>query len=157
MKNVIVFALGQARYAVELRWVREVFTLGPVTPVAHAPIAVAGVVNYRGAIVPILDLGVLFAEPGAGSARAAAHGGEGAILVEVEDLRAALRVTSVVEVATLRASEDQGDGAALVDSSGRPVPLVDPPALLARAQAAAQGGAAADPARAGRAGLHARE
>lgn len=135
MKNVIVFALGHARYAVELRWVREVFTLGPVTPVAHAPDAVAGVVNYRGAIMPILDLGVLLGEA---AARAAAHGGEGAILIEVEDVRAALRVSSVVEVSSLRA---QADGA-LVDSTGRSVPLIDPPELLARAQAAAQ--AAAD-------------
>jgi chemotaxis signal transduction protein len=137
MKNVIVFALGHARYAVELRWVREVFTLGPVTPVAHAPDAVAGVVNYRGAIMPILDLGVLL---GDAAPRAAAHGGEGAILIEVEDVRAALRVTSVIEVSSLRAQS--GDDGALVDSTGRSVPVIDPPALLARAQAAAQ--AAAD-------------
>jgi chemotaxis signal transduction protein len=138
MKNVIVFALGQARYAVELRWVREVFTLGPVTPVAHAPDAVAGVVNYRGAIMPILDLGVLLGA--AGGSRASAHGGEGAILIEVEDVRAALRVSSVVEVSSLRPHD--GDGArSLIDSTGRAVPLIDPPALLARAQAAAQAAA----------------
>jgi chemotaxis signal transduction protein len=153
MKNVIVFALGQARYAVELRWVREVFTLGPVTPVAHAPEAVAGVVNYRGAIMPILDLAVLLggrSEP----ERAAAYSGEGAILIQVEDVRAALRVSGVVEVATLR--EEQGDplGSALVDSSGVKAPLIDPPALLTRARAAARGGAGGLPPRApgGRAG-----
>lgn len=137
MKNVIVFALGQARYAVELRWVREVFTLGPVTPVAHAPESVAGVVNYRGAIMPILDLTVLLAgRPEAG--RAAAHSGEGAILIQVEDVRAALRVSGVVEVATLR--EDRSDplGSALIDSSGNRAPLIDPPALLAKARAAAR-------------------
>ena len=39
MKNVIVFALGGARYAVELRWVREVTKLGPVTPVPGGPAA----------------------------------------------------------------------------------------------------------------------
>ena len=137
MKNVIVFALGQARYAVELRWVREVFTLGPVTPVAHAPESVAGVVNYRGAIMPILDLGVLLGgRPDA--APAAAYSGEGAILIQVEDVRAALRVSGVVEVATLR--EDRADplGSALIDSSGNRAPLIDPPALLAQARAAAR-------------------
>jgi chemotaxis signal transduction protein len=134
MKNVIVFVLGSARYAVELRWVREVFTLGPVTPVAHAPEAVAGVVNYRGAIVPVLDLALLMDGSGA---RAAAHGGEGAILVQVEDVRAALRVSSVVEVSTLRADLD-ASGGSLVDSGGRKVQLIDPPALLARARAAAR-------------------
>ncbi len=142
MKNVIVFALGQARYAVELRWVREVFTLGPVTPVAHAPESVAGVVNYRGAIMPILDLAVLL---GGGRMwrRAAAYSGEGAILIQVEDVRAALRVSGVVEVATLR--EDRADplGSALIDSSGRKAPLIDPPALLAQARAAARSGTVA--------------
>ena len=133
MRNVIVFALGQARYAVELRWVREVFTLGPVTPVARAPEAVAGVVNYRGAIMPILDLAVLLGQA-PGAERASAHGGEGAILVQVEDVRAALRVSSVVEVATLRADEDGVGG--LVDSTGRSATLIDPPSLLERARAA---------------------
>jgi chemotaxis signal transduction protein len=134
MKNVIVFALGSARYAVELRWVREVITLGPVTPVAHAPEAVAGVVNYRGAITPVLDLALLLAGSGDGPP-AAAHGGEGAILIQVEDARAALRVSSVVEVSTLRAEPDR-PGGSLVDSRGRAVPIIDPPALLARARAA---------------------
>jgi chemotaxis signal transduction protein len=137
MKNVIVFALGKARYAVELRWVREVFTLGPVTPVARAPDAVAGVVNYRGAIMPILDLAILLGGRGPGAPRATAHGGEGAILIQVEDVRAALRVTSVVEVSTLRPHRS-GAGSSLIDSTGRAVPLIDPPALLAHARAAAQ-------------------
>ncbi len=140
MKNVIVFALGKARYAVELRWVREVFTLGPVTPVAHAPDAVAGVVNYRGAIMPILDLAILLGGRAAGAPRASAHGGEGAILIQVEDVRAALRVTSVVEVSTLRPHRS-GAGSSLTDSTGRAVPLIDPPALLAHARAAAQSSA----------------
>jgi len=143
MRNVIVFALGQARYAVELRWVREVFTLGPVTPVARAPDAVAGVVNYRGAIMPILDLAVLLGTAPPGAERASAHGGEGAILVQVEDVRAALRVSSVVEVATLRAEEDGVGG--LVDSTGRSATLIDPPALLERARAAVRSESPAAP------------
>ncbi len=148
MKNVIVFALGQARYAIELRWVREVFTLGPVTPVAGAPPSVAGVVNYRGAIMPILDLSFLLDGAGGGERGASAHGGEGAILVEVEDVRAALRVTSVVEVSTLRPHR-RTSSAALVDSTGRAVPLVDPPAILARAQETARASAAEGPGRVG--------
>ena len=37
LHNVIVFALAGARYAAELRWVREVITLGFVTEVPTAP------------------------------------------------------------------------------------------------------------------------
>ena len=132
MKNVIVFALGQARYAVELRWVREVFTVGHVTPVPHAPVAVAGVVNFRGAVMPLIDLdAVLGRRSGAESGA-----GESALLIEVEETTAALRLTSVVEVATLRPAPG-GDPDLLVDSTGRQVPLIDPPELLARARQAA--------------------
>jgi chemotaxis signal transduction protein len=132
MKNVIVFALGQARYAVELRWVREVFTVGHVTPVPHAPDAVAGVVNYRGAVMPLIDLdAVLGRRSGAQPARA----GESALLIEVEELTAALRLTSVVEVASLKPAPG-GAPDLLVDSTGRQVPLIQPPELLARARQA---------------------
>ncbi len=138
-----MFALGPERYAVELRWVREVITLGHVTPVPHAPDAVAGVVNYRGAITSVLDLDALVGRRPAGGA---AHAGDGAVLIEVEELTAALRMTRVIEVSTLRARED-GPPDVLVDSSGHPVPLLDPPALLARAQQGAVAAAAALPAR----------
>ncbi len=134
-----MFALGQARYAVELRWVREVFTAGHVTPVPHAPDAVAGVVNYRGAVMPLLDLdAVLGRRSGVQPARA----GESALLIEVEEVTAALRVSSVVEVATLKPAPG-GDPELLVDSTGRQVPLVNPPELLARARQAASAAAGA--------------
>jgi len=133
MKNVIVFALGQARYAVELRWVREVFVVGHVTPVPHAPVAVAGVVNFRGAVMPLIDLdAVLGRRSGAQAVRA----GESALLIEVEELTAALRLTSVVEVATLKPAPG-GDPELLIDSTGRQVPLIHPPELLVRARQAA--------------------
>jgi chemotaxis signal transduction protein len=130
MKNVIVFTLGGQRHAVELRWVREVVTLGWVTPVPNAPPAVAGVVNYHGAIVPVIDVAVL---AGAAPGPARAHPGEGAVVLEVEDTRAALRVGAVDEVTTLPV-----DGAGRMhDSRGRPVALLDPPALVTTLRAAA--------------------
>jgi purine-binding chemotaxis protein CheW len=132
LKNVIVFALGKARLAVELRWVREVITLGWVTPVPHAPGAVAGVVNYHGAIMPVIDVSVA-AQRTAGPARA--HPGEGAVVIEVEDVRAALRLSSVEAVATLV----ENDGGALVDARGQEVELLDPPALVAMLSTASAG------------------
>ena len=138
MKNVIVFALGRARYAVELRWIREVFTVGHVTPVPHAPEAVAGVVNFRGAVMPLIDLDAVL---GRRSGAQPAHAGESALLIEVEEMTAALRLTSVVEVATLRPAPG-GDPDLLVDSTGRQVPLIDPPELLARARQATTAAAA---------------
>ncbi|RMH40153.1 MAG: chemotaxis protein CheW [Deltaproteobacteria bacterium] len=128
MRNVIVVAIGGHRYAIELRWVREVTSLGHVTPVPRAPDAVAGVVNVRGAIVPVLRL------PHFGE-RPAPHAGESAVLVEVEDARAAVPIDSVQLVATLRETDD---GVGLADpAGGDAIPLLDPPALLSDVAAAA--------------------
>ena len=56
LRNVIVFTVGTARYAVELRWVREVVSLGFVTGVPTAPPALGGVCNLHGTILPVLDI-----------------------------------------------------------------------------------------------------
>ena len=54
LKNVIVFTLGGPggeRHAAELRWIREVVTLGFVTMIPGAPPGLAGAVNLRGNLV----------------------------------------------------------------------------------------------------------
>jgi chemotaxis signal transduction protein len=123
MRNVIVFSLGGAHHAVELHWVREVVTLGWVTPVPNAHGAVAGVCNYHGAIVPVVDLEVL---AGRTAAPARAHPGEGAVVIAVADVLTALRTSMVDEVTSLATAAD----GQLRDSRGRPLELLDPPALI---------------------------
>jgi purine-binding chemotaxis protein CheW len=131
MKNVIVFALGGSRYAVELRWVREVVTLGFVTPVPGAPPPIAGVVNLRGTVTPVLDLHAALSDSAGDAADAGRtpRKGDGAIVVEVEAVIAALHVSNVEEVSTLG---ERVDGEILVDSHGREVPLVDCPEVIRR-------------------------
>ncbi len=134
MKNVIVFALGGSRYAIELRWVREVLTLGFVTPVPGAPPAIAGVFNLRGTVTPVIDLlAALAADESASEAeRSAPRKGDGAIVLEVDAVVAALCVSNVEEVSTL---EEKPGGTQLVDSHGRSVPVVDCPELIRRVAA----------------------
>lgn len=134
LRNVIVFALGGHRLATELRWVREVATLGFVTEVPTAPAGVAGVVNLHGAILPVLDLAVLHQ----GAAAVPARQGDGALVVEVDGVVAALRVDQVDEVATLAGGDDH-----VVDGRGRSLALLDPREVIRRAGevvAAATGG-----------------
>ncbi len=124
LRNVIVFTIGGARYAVELRWVREVVSLGFVTAVPTAPIALGGVCNLHGTILPVLDVGVLLG----GRAGPPARQGDGALVLETEGLSCALRVDQVDHVASLHES----DGA-LIDASGRPLTLLDPTSLIRHA------------------------
>src|SRR5438105_8842554 len=97
LRNVIVFAIGAARYAVELRWVREVVTLGFVTAVPTAPPALGGVCNLHGAILPVLDLTALLDQPSGPTPRQ----GDGAIVLESEGTVCALRVDQIDHVASL--------------------------------------------------------
>lgn len=131
MKNVLVFSHEGSRYAVELRWVREVFTLGFITPVPGAPAVIAGLTNLRGAITPVMDLGALV---GPGRGTTGAREGDSAVLLEVESMVAAVPIAAVDEVATLRHGPEP---AALLDSRGRAVEVLDPPALFRSALDAA--------------------
>lgn len=137
LRNVIVFTVGAARYAVELRWVREVVTLGFVTAVPTAPPAVGGVCNLHGTILPVLDLAALLDPPNPPDppdpssdqpAGPPPRQGDGALVIEAEGMLCGLRVDQVDHVASLLET-----GGAVVDAAGRPLTLLDPQRLLRRA------------------------
>ena len=52
----LTFLLGDEEYAVDILSVQEIKSWGPVTPVPQSPAYMLGVINLRGAIVPIVDL-----------------------------------------------------------------------------------------------------
>lgn len=52
----LLFRLGKERYALEASSVIEVIPLITITPLPGALAGVAGVINYRGRPVPVLDL-----------------------------------------------------------------------------------------------------
>lgn len=55
-----VFSLHDTLYGIEVKWVEEIFGLPELTPAIEAPPAVAGVLNLRGKILPIMDLAIRF-------------------------------------------------------------------------------------------------
>ena len=116
--------------ALDLRHVREVFTLGPVAAVPTAPRAIAGVVNLRGAVIPTLSLRHLAEPPSERAARA----GDPVVLVEVEGTRVALAVERVDEVTTVWETPASAPGelmAAFMDARGRRTLLLDIAGLVA--------------------------
>lgn len=137
MRNVVVVAVDRERYAVELRWVEEIIVLPHVTPVPTAPAAIAGAINHKGAIVPVLSARALVGRRGT-TARAP-RPGDAALLVTLNEQRIAVAVDRIDEVTTLAAREDAPDQ--LRDARGQAIPLLDPAALLeaARRQVAGAG------------------
>lgn len=54
--EILTFALGRERYAIETRFVREVARLSEFTPVPSAPEFILGIVNLRGEVLAVVDL-----------------------------------------------------------------------------------------------------
>ena len=59
-REVLVFILGGDEYGVDILKVQEIRGYDKVTPIPAAPDYVKGVINLRGAIVPVIDLRVKF-------------------------------------------------------------------------------------------------
>ncbi len=55
----LLFELGDDRYALDVRQIAEVLPLVGVKQIPGAPVAMNGLFNYRGAPVPVIDLGQL--------------------------------------------------------------------------------------------------
>ena len=52
----LTFLLGEEVYAMDIRTVHEIIQFGPMTTVPLMPDFVRGVINLRGAVVPVIDL-----------------------------------------------------------------------------------------------------
>ncbi len=94
--KVVVFRVGKQEYAVPITAVREVDPWTEPTPVPDAPPLVEGVINLRGEVIPIIDLGRLF------KVARTTSGAEAKIMVmEVADQQAGFVVDEVTEVHTV--------------------------------------------------------
>jgi purine-binding chemotaxis protein CheW len=105
------FEVAGDLYALDVAQLREVVRWQSVTPLPRAPALIEGVVDLRGAIVPVVDLGkVLRGTPVQGGPRARFA------IVEVDGLVVGLAVEAATEVIAVEAAA-----------------LCDPPALAAHA------------------------
>ena len=55
-RELLSFRLGSQEFSIDVMAVREIRGWTPETPLPHAPSFVRGVVNLRGAVIPIVDL-----------------------------------------------------------------------------------------------------
>jgi purine-binding chemotaxis protein CheW len=54
--ELISFAIGGQEYCIDVRSVREIRGWTPATPIPQTPDYILGVINLRGAVMPVLDL-----------------------------------------------------------------------------------------------------
>ena len=59
-RELIAFRIGEQEFCVDIMSVREIRGWTPATPLPRAPGFMKGVINLRGAVLPIIDLGARF-------------------------------------------------------------------------------------------------
>lgn len=62
-REYLTFRLAEEEYGIDILRVRELRGWEPVTRIPNSPVYVRGVLNLRGAIVPIIDLRIRFDLP----------------------------------------------------------------------------------------------
>jgi len=95
VKKVCSFFVGDERYGVEVGEVSEVIRHGPLAPVPLAPPSVMGLINLRGRVATVVDLGARLGRPpapAAGGLGVVLAGGRGLVSLRVD------RIGDVVEV-----------------------------------------------------------
>ena len=107
---MVVVDVTTRRCALDLQHVREVLSLGPLTPVPAIPAAVAGAVNVHGHVTAVIDLGLLIdGTPGE------PRQGDASVLVEVGGYTVVLYVKRIHEVTLVDV------GSAVPADAGAPV------------------------------------
>lgn len=115
----LTFILNDEEYGVEILNVQEIKSWGPYTPLPRSPAHVLGVINLRGAIVPIVDLRARLGLPAKEMTSTTAI-----IIISIEyeekDRTVGLVVDQVSEVYQLLPENIQqsGDGKKPIDQEG---------------------------------------
>jgi purine-binding chemotaxis protein CheW len=55
-RELIAFRIGDQEFCVDIMSVREIRGWTPATPMPHSPSYMKGIINLRGAVLPIMDL-----------------------------------------------------------------------------------------------------
>lgn len=107
----ITFSLGDQSFCLEITKIREIRRWVPVTALPHSSSDVLGVMNLRGMVIPIIDLGARF-----GLGAREPHPRNVVIVVATESNTVGLVVESVSEI--LAIPEDQIQEAPDIQASG---------------------------------------
>lgn len=98
--QVVIFELAGVRYAIDILQVQEIMRMVEITPVAEADIAVEGVINLRGQVIPVINLSRRLGLPEKERDQETR-----VVVVEVNGKKVGLNVDRVLEVGTYTSEE----------------------------------------------------
>lgn len=89
----LTFVLNSDTYGVSILNIREIIEFGNITKVPMMPEFIAGVINLRGSVVPVVDLALRFSEPSAERTKRSS-----VVILEVEHEDQKLEIGITVDV-----------------------------------------------------------
>lgn len=61
--QLVTFRIGEEEFGVDILAVQEIIRLMQITPVPRAPVDIAGVINLRGKVIPVVNMRSRFSLP----------------------------------------------------------------------------------------------
>ncbi len=134
--QLVVFRLGDEDYGVPISTVQEIIRHTPPRPIPGGAHGVEGVINLRGALIPVVALRARLGSPGPSPAESKV------VIVDLPDVTVGLQVDEVTEVLTIDgsvvvpppsglAAGPEGVLAAVAKLDDRLLVILDPSELLA--------------------------
>lgn len=79
VQQYLTFMLGAEMFAINILNIKEIIEYGQLTEVPRMPNFIRGVINLRGAVVPVIDMAARFGRPSSGITRKTC-----VVIIEVE-------------------------------------------------------------------------
>jgi purine-binding chemotaxis protein CheW len=92
----LTFILGNESYGIEIKHVREIIGIQPITEVPELPEYIRGIINLRGKIIPVMDVRLRFRK-----AIKEYNDRTCVIVIDIKDTSIGLIVDSVAEVISI--------------------------------------------------------
>src|ERR1035437_9654940 len=92
-KQIVLFQLGKETYGVDITAVHEIIRMQPITRLPNAPLFVEGVINLRGRVIPVVDMGKRF-----GMEKAEEHKNNRIVVLDIKGTTLGIIVDEVKEV-----------------------------------------------------------
>lgn len=101
-QEFVAFRIGVQEFCIDIMSVREIRGWTPATPLPRAPHFVRGVINLRGAVLPVVDLGQRLGLPAAEQSAS-----QVIIVVQIKNRVVGLLVDAVSDILTIEADKIQ--------------------------------------------------
>lgn len=105
--QLVTFRLGNELYGVDIMSVKEIVRIQPIRPIPNAPNYMVGILNLRGAIIPIIDLHRRFHIGFANGQDELDELESGFIILNINNVQMGIIIDRVSRVAAVDSSEVQ--------------------------------------------------